>query len=72
VTGRVAPESVKPVPVTVAALTVSGAVPVDVKVKDCVAAVFTTTLPKSTLAAFMLSVGVPATTVNVTVCVAVV
>jgi hypothetical protein len=48
---------VKPTPVSVAALIVTGAVPVDVKVTDCVAAEFTTTLPNPTLVALMLSVG---------------
>ena len=47
----------KPVPVNVAELTVTAVVPVDVKVTDCVAAVFTSTLPNGTLVALMLSVG---------------
>jgi hypothetical protein len=46
VTGRVPLTIVKPVPVIAAAFTVTGAVPVDVSVNDCVAAVFTVTLPK--------------------------
>jgi hypothetical protein len=48
---------VKPTPVSVAALVVTGAVPVDVKVTDCVAVVFTSTLSNDTLVALMLSVG---------------
>jgi hypothetical protein len=46
VTGRLPLLIVKPVPVIAAELTVTGAVPVDVSVNDCVAAVFTVTLPK--------------------------
>lgn len=46
----------KPAPVTVAALTVTAAVPVEVKVTDCVAGEFRFTLPKGTLVALMLSV----------------
>jgi hypothetical protein len=46
---------VKPAPVIAAELTVTGAVPVDVKVNDWVVAVFTVTLPKLRL---------PALTVN--------
>jgi hypothetical protein len=82
VTGNVAPDTVKPVPVTVAALTVIGAVPVEVKVTDCVAGVLTTTLPNATLVALELRVDVtafnfkaklretpPAVAVRVTVCV---
>jgi hypothetical protein len=45
VTGNVAPDMVKPDPVRDAALMVTGAVPVDVRVTDCVAGVFTATLP---------------------------
>jgi hypothetical protein len=39
----------KPVPVRVAALTVTGEVPVEVNVTDCVAGVFRVTFPKDTL-----------------------
>jgi hypothetical protein len=46
VTGKLPPTIVKPVPEIVAELTVTGAVPVDVSVNDCVVAVFTVTLPK--------------------------
>lgn len=57
VTGKVAPDTAKPVPVTAAALTVTDPVPLDVKVTDCVDAVFTATLPKATLVALMVSDG---------------
>jgi len=50
VTGTLPPTIVKPAPVMVAELTVTGAVPVDVNVNDCVVAVFTVTLPKLKLA----------------------
>jgi hypothetical protein len=46
VTGKLPPTIVKPVPVIAAELTVTGAVPVDVSVNDCVVAVFTVALPK--------------------------
>jgi hypothetical protein len=58
--GKVAPEAVKPVPATVAALTVTAAVPVEVRVRDWVAGEFRSTLPKAMVAALTLSVGVPA------------
>ena len=45
-----------PVPVSAAALTVTGSVPVDVKVTDCVAAVFTTTSWKATLVLLALRI----------------
>jgi len=49
VTGRV-PTTAKLVPETVAELTVTGAVPVEVNVSDCEVEVFTVTLPKLKLA----------------------
>ena len=50
VSGKLVPDMLKPAPVTVAALMVTGAVPVDIRVTDCgVAAVFTVTLPKARL-----------------------
>ena len=67
VAGNVPPESEKPVPVTVAELTVTAAVPVDCKVTDCIAGAFTTTLPNDTLVALMLSVDVNAAVVVVPV-----
>ena len=60
VAGKLAPDRLKPVPVIVAELMVTGAAPVEVSVTDCVAAVLTCTLPKATLAALMLSVGTAA------------
>ncbi len=57
VSGKVAPDIVKPLPVTVAELIVTDAVPVEARVSDCVAVVCTVTLPKLTLDALMLSVG---------------
>jgi hypothetical protein len=55
---------VKPVPLTVTALTVTAAVPVDVRINDWVAGEFKFTLPKAIVAAFMLSVGTPAPNCN--------
>ena len=55
-----APETVKPVPATVVALTVTAAVPVEDRVRVCVAAVFTFTLPKDKLDELTLSVGTEA------------
>jgi hypothetical protein len=46
VIGKLPPTIVKPEPVMVAELTVTGAVPVEVSVNDWVVAVFTVTLPK--------------------------
>ena len=50
---------VKPVPVIVPELMVTEAVPVDVRVIDCVAGEFRKTLPKPTLVALTLRVEVP-------------
>ncbi len=52
-----APETVKPLPLTAAALTVTAAVPVEDRVRVCVVAVFTFTLPKDKLDELTLSVG---------------
>ena len=81
VSGKVGPEKEKPVPLIVMVLTVTGAVPDEVKVKDCVAGVFKVTSPKAMLLALMLSVAmyafscrakfsdtVPALAVKVTAC----
>jgi hypothetical protein len=57
VTGKLPPTMVKPAPVIAAELTVTGVVPVDVRVKDCVVAVFTVTLPKFTLPALIDNCG---------------
>ena len=46
VTGNVAPEKLNPVPVMLAALMVTGDVPVEERVTDCVKAVPTGSLPK--------------------------
>ncbi len=75
------PEAEKSAPVTVIELIVTGALPVDVSVSDCVAFVFTFTLPKLKLVALALSAAVEplncsanvcdtpfAVAVNVTVC----
>ena len=60
VTGNVAPDIVKPLPVSVAALIDTGTVPVEDKVTDCAAAWFTTTLPNARLVTLMFSVGTAA------------
>jgi hypothetical protein len=60
VAGRLLPTIVKPEPVIVAELTVTGEVPVDVSVSDCVVAVFTVTLPKLKLAALTVNCGLGA------------
>jgi hypothetical protein len=54
VAGNVAPKTENPVPVTAAEFTVSGAVPVEVMVRDCPTGVFRTTLPKPIDVAFTL------------------
>jgi hypothetical protein len=58
VRGKVAPETVKPIPVKVTALTVTAAVPVEDRVSDWVAGEFRSTSPKAMVVAFTLSVGV--------------
>jgi hypothetical protein len=60
VTGNVAPETVKPVPVNAAELTVTGAVPLEVKVTGWVEAVFTVTSPNVRLAALSVNCGLVA------------
>ena len=67
VSGKVTPEIVNPDPVNVAALTVTGALPVDERVSVCVAAAPTFTLPKDKLDALTLSVGVAALSCRVKV-----
>ena len=57
VRGNVAPEIVNPLPMTVAKLTVTPTVPVDVSVTDWVAGVLRVTFPKAMLVALMLSPG---------------
>jgi len=60
VTGKVAPDMVKPEPVSGAELIVTGAVPVEVRVTGCVEAVLTVTLPNVRLAALSVSCGLVA------------
>lgn len=59
VNGNVIPESVNPVPVMLTPLTITAAVPVDFRVTDCVEGTPTATLPKATLLALKVSVGLP-------------
>lgn len=49
VTGREVPVRLKPVPVSLAALIVTDAVPDEVSTSDCVAGVFSATLPNARL-----------------------
>lgn len=60
VSGKVAPETLKPAPLAVPALTVTGPVPVDDNVIVCVVAEFTFSFPKLRLDELKLSVAVPA------------
>ena len=66
--GKVIPETVKPVPATVPALTVTAAVPVEDRVSVCVVAVLTLTLPNAMLPVLTLSVGTPDPNCNAKVC----
>ena len=59
-TGNVAPDIVNPVPLSVAELMVTGAVPVEVNVTGCVDAVFTVTSPNVRLAALIVNCGLNA------------
>ena len=59
-TGKVAADIVKPVPLSVAELMVTGAVPVEVNVTGSVDAVFTVTLPNAKLAGLIVNVGTAA------------
>ena len=56
-TGKVAADIVKPVPLSVAELIVTGAVPVEVNVTGSVDAVFTVTLPNARLAGLIVNCG---------------
>lgn len=58
--GKLAPETVKPVPVSVDELIVTGASPVEESVIDCTAVPLTATLPKARLVEFTVSVGTTA------------
>jgi hypothetical protein len=60
VTGKLAPETVKPRPVTAAALMVTGAVPVEVSVRGCADEEPTVTLPKLRLATLAVNCGLVA------------
>ena len=60
VAGKLEATIVKPVPVITTEFTVTGDVPVDVSVNDCVVAVFTATLPKLKLAALTDNCGLAA------------
>jgi hypothetical protein len=68
VTGKVAPDIVKPVPLSVAELMVTGAVPVDVNVTGSVDAVSTVTLANAKLAGLTVSVGTAAFSCRAKVC----
>jgi hypothetical protein len=57
VTGNVAPDIVKPVPLSVPELMVTGVAPVEVNITGSVVGVFTITLPNAALAGLMVSVG---------------
>lgn len=58
-TGKLPPTKVNPVPDTVAAFTVTGEVPVEVKLKVFCAEVLTDTLPKPKVAEFTVNCGLP-------------
>jgi hypothetical protein len=60
VDGRLPPTIVKPAPEMAAELIVTGEVPVDVNVTDCVVAVFTVTLPKLKVATLTVNCGLGA------------
>ena len=55
--GKLAPEKEKPAPARTPELTVTGAVPVEVRVNDCVTAVLATTLPNVRLDVLILNDG---------------
>ena len=59
-TGKVAPDIVKPVPLSVAELMVTGAVPVELNVTGSVEDVFTVTLPNARLLGLTVNVGTAA------------
>jgi hypothetical protein len=58
VTGNVAPDMVKPVPLSVAEVMMTGTVPVELKVSGCVEGVFNVALPNEILLALVVNVGV--------------
>jgi hypothetical protein len=57
VTGKLRPEIVKPLPLSVTASIVTGVDPEEVKTIDCVAELFTARAPKDTLCALMVKLG---------------
>jgi hypothetical protein len=57
VTGKLPPTMVNPAPLIAAEFTVTGVVPADVRVNDCVVAVFTVTLPKLRLVVLTVNCG---------------
>lgn len=59
VAGKVIPDTEKTVPVVAAELTVTGAVPEDVRVMDWVAGVFTITFPNAMVVALSVSAELP-------------
>src|ERR1700723_2239301 len=60
VTGKVAPDIVKPVPLNDAELMVTGAVPVEVNITGSADGVLTVTLPKARLSGLIVNVGTAA------------
>jgi hypothetical protein len=58
--GKFAPLTLNPDPLAVAAFTVTKVVPVEVKVTDCVAVLFTPTLPNARFVVLTLNVGTAA------------
>ena len=62
---------VKPAPVIAAEFTVTGVVPDDVSVNDCVVAVFTVTLPKLRVVALIVNWGLAAAPVPLSATIAV-
>jgi hypothetical protein len=68
VNGKVAPETVNPIPVTPAAAIVTGEVPVDESVNVCVVGVFTFTLPKPMLPALTPRVAEPLPSSSAKIC----
>ena len=68
VAGRVTAEAEKPVPLTETPLTVTAAVPLEVRVTVCVVEPLTTTAPNAMLVALMVSAGVAAFNCRATLC----
>jgi len=66
VAGRLTADDENPLPVTAIELTVTGAVPLEVRVTVCVVELFTETAPKEMLLAFTFSVGMPALSCSAT------